>query len=112
MLPNFDTKDCVAFERKTVNHYRIALRGTCLLLLSSTVVVHVFAQETQAKPTPRFDVITVRPHKDDGRRDGSFGWKSLFFSTNNAPIKFLIANAFHVKMWLITGLPPWAATSN
>ncbi|MGI4981217.1 MAG: TIGR03435 family protein [Janthinobacterium lividum] len=64
------------------------------------------------EPTPHFDVITVRPHKDDGRRDGSFGWKGLFFSTDNAPIKFLIANAFHVKMWLITGLPAWAETSN
>ena len=92
-------------------YYLTALRGTFALLLGTAAVMNVYAQGIPPEPTPRFDIITVRLHKDDGRRDGSFGWKGLFFSTDNAPIKFLIANAFHVKMWLITGLPAWAETS-
>lgn len=58
----------------------------------------------------QYDVISVKPHDD---RDPGMGIRvgPTSYSANNIRLDNLIASAYGVKMWLVTGLPSWAKSS-
>jgi len=61
-----------------------------------------------------YDVISVRPHRQEDQRVGSY-WRTSpsGFTAANVPVRSLITSAYNVIMpEQITGLPGWAQTEN
>jgi uncharacterized protein (TIGR03435 family) len=109
------------------------LKRCALILLAATLLAQaapaVHAQSappatpaTQAADTaakvPSFDVISIRPNKDNAQMsgNGSFrmrvGSRSLpdGYSASNIDLKSLIANAYGVRPDQISGGPDWSAS--
>lgn len=73
-----------------------------LALLSSCI--HMGAQSLQ------YDVVSVRPH-DPADPVGTYRATPAAISAHTISLRGLIANAYNVKMWLVSGLPGWAMSS-
>lgn len=80
------------------------LRALCL---TTTLLpfLHAAAQSSQ------YDVVSVRPH-DPADGISSFRGTSTSISFRNVSLNNLIANAYDVKIWLVSGLSGWATSTH
>lgn len=80
------------------------MRAALLLCLA-------FAITSARAQTLQYDVITVKPH-DPADRNMSVHFSGGTYSAKNIQLDNLIAGAYGVKMWLVTGLPGWARSAS
>lgn len=76
-----------------------------LLLCLALAPAPIHAQALQ------YDVITVKPH-DPADTSMSVQMAQGTYSAKNIQLDNLIAGAYGVKMWLVTGLPGWARSAS
>lgn len=57
-------------------------------------------------PRPRFEVASVK-HNNSGSRASSFNGRAGRYSATNAPLRFLIQQAYKVQPFQIIGAPDW-----
>lgn len=79
------------------------VRATALLALAALALL---AQDSR----PQFEVASIKPAPADARGSmfGSHG--PGMFNTENMPVKVLIANAYGVKDFQLSGGPSWTST--
>jgi uncharacterized protein (TIGR03435 family) len=76
-----------------------------LALFSVSVLL---AQQT---PRPNFEVASIKESKTGEHSGGVYFSPGGHLSAKNVPLHFLIANAWHVKSFQITGGPGWFDTT-
>jgi uncharacterized protein (TIGR03435 family) len=83
-----------------------ALAGFLMLCLLSVLPVHAQSTQTTSGPVPSFEVATVKPNRSGDQRlliEMPLGR----FITTGTTTKFLIAYAYKVKAFQVSGGPSW-----
>jgi uncharacterized protein (TIGR03435 family) len=90
-----------------------------MTLLSRPALAQVASSGDAAPPAKpaalptAYDIVSVRPHKEDNSRVGSYWRHAPSGFSANVPVYSLITGAYNVMMEdQISGLPDWARTEN
>jgi len=84
----------------------VAAAGLVMFGLLNVLPIRAQSTQTTSAPLPSFEVATVKPNRS-GDRGVSIGMPPGRFTTTGTTTKFLIAYAYNVKDFQVTGGPSW-----